>query len=118
MRMNESLVEVSPSTEMQLKERCAAYAIAFCNRDKLIRASVATKPSIVAISGWIMPAPLAMPVIVMLASPILMRDEAALGSVSVVMIACAALYQLSVRKSAMQAGSPAAIRSAGNGSMI
>ena len=42
----------------------------------------------------------------------------AFGIVSVVMIACAALNQLSARRLARHAGKPAAMRSTGSGSMI
>src|SRR5688572_10972849 len=113
---NESLVEVSPSTVMQLNERWAArFSIAF-NWARPTPASVATKPSMVAMSGRIMPAPLAIPETV--ASPLLnltLRD-AALGTVSVVMMASAADSQSALPLNAC--GSPAMIRSAGSGSMI
>ena len=88
--MKESLVEVSPSTVMRLKERAAASASMRCSAAWLTAASVATKPSMVAMSGWIMPAPLAMPVTVTVLPPRLSRREHALGTVSVVMIAAAA----------------------------
>src|SRR6266571_6832077 len=69
-------------------------------------------------SGRIIPAPLAIPVTVALLAPICARRDRALGTVSVVMIASAARAQLSSRRSAMQAGRPATIRSTGSGSMI
>ena len=59
-----------------------------------------------------------MPVMVTGTLPISSRTENALGTVSVVMIASAALAQLSECTSARAAGSPAAIRSSGKGSMI
>src|SRR5258706_4956389 len=65
-----------------------------------------------------MPAPFAMPVSVTPASPMRICCDAALGSVSVVMIAVAALNQLSSRRSARHAGNPAAMRSTGSGSMM
>ena len=68
--------------------------------------------------GRIMPAPLLMPVMVTLAPPSVMRLEKALATVSVVMMASAARAQLSGRASARAAGSPAAMRSCGKGSMM
>ena len=56
-------------------------------------ASVNTNDSMVAMSGAIMPAPLAMPLIVTLALPSLTVAVATFGKVSVVMIALAALIQ-------------------------
>src|SRR5260221_573036 len=61
-RISESLVEVSPSTVTQLKERSTTRSSRPCSPRAGTCASVAMKPSIVAISGRIMPAPLAMPV--------------------------------------------------------
>ncbi len=58
-------------------------------------ASVNTNESIVAISGAIMPAPLAMPLMVTLALPSFTVAVATFGKVSVVMIAFAALIQSS-----------------------
>src|SRR5262245_32129886 len=114
IRMKESLVEVSPSTLMRLKEASAASATSVSRARCGSAASVATKPSMVAISGRIIPAPLAIPVTV--APPA--RRDLALGTVSVVMIASAALPQLSSPRSAMHAGSPATMRATGSGSMI
>ena len=59
----------------------------------LIAASVKMKDSIVPMSGAIMPAPLAMPVTVTCALPILVFAVATLGKVSVVMMARAASSQ-------------------------
>src|SRR5882672_10603443 len=114
IRMKESLVEVSPSTLMRLKESSAASVTSLSRARCESAASVATKPSMVAMSGRIMPAPLAMPVTV--APPA--RRDLALGTVSVVMIPSAARAQLSSRRSAMQAGRPATMRATGRGSMI
>ena len=90
-----SLVDVSPSTVTQLKvraaTRCTRRRSAACGT----RASVATKPSIVAKSGRIIPAPLAMPLTVALPPERRTRRENALGTVSVVMIASAAESQSS-----------------------
>src|SRR5262249_37213665 len=116
--MKESLVDVSPSTVMQLKERCAACATAARSKGSETRASQATNPSMVAMLGWIMPAPLARPVTFTVAAPISIRREAALGRVSVVMIACAAASQLSARIFDRQTGKPAASFPIGSGSMM
>ncbi len=59
-----SLVEVSPSTLIELNERSATRLSIGCNCACVSGASVATKASIVAMFGWIMPLPLAMPVMV------------------------------------------------------
>ena len=56
-----SEVEVSLSTVIALKLRCTALASSACSAGAAIGASVNTKESIVAMSGAIMPAPLAMP---------------------------------------------------------
>src|SRR5258706_11537971 len=84
------------------------------NTTALTFASVATKPSIVAMSGRIMPAPLAIPVTVAL--PLLKETlvEKAFATVSVVMIASAAEAQ----SQGSVIASPATILSAGSGSMI
>ena len=114
----ESLVEVSPSTVMQLKDSSAASLTSRSSIGWLIAASVATKPSMVAMFGRIMPAPLAMPVIVAAVAPAPTLREAALATVSVVMMAWAASCQPSVFSADRQAGRPALRRSTGNGSMI
>ena len=56
-----SLVEVSPSTEIALKLRSAARRRAACRYAGVAAASVITNASIVAMFGWIMPAPFANP---------------------------------------------------------
>ena len=61
-----------------------------CSAGAAIAASVKTKESMVAMSGAIMPAPLAMPLMVTVALPMRAVAVATLGNVSVVMIACAA----------------------------
>ena len=82
-------------------------------------ASVATKPSIVAMLGWIIPAPLLMPVTVTSTPSSVDAARRALGTVSVVMIASAAL-QPAVRRaaSAQRLRQAASMRSTGSGSMI
>jgi hypothetical protein len=77
-------------------------------------ASVAMKPSMVAMSGRIMPAPLAMPVTRASPFPSLTFLEDALATVSVVMIASAAVAQ----PQSFKAGSAATMRAAGSGSMM
>src|SRR5665811_971439 len=72
----------------------------------------------VAMFGWIMPDPLAMPVMVMVAPSMIICFEIALATMSVVMIACAASNQLSARMFATAPGKPAAILATGNCSMI
>ena len=81
-------------------------------------ASVAMKESIVAMSGWIIPAPFAIPVTVTATPPTLTRRDAALGTVSVVMMALAAANQPSARAAERAAGRPWMIFSFGSGSMI
>jgi hypothetical protein len=76
---NESLVEVSPSMVMRLNEASAASRTRGCSRSGEMLASVATKPSMVAMFGLIMPAPLEMPVIVTRLPAIITTRDAALG---------------------------------------
>ena len=64
-----SLVEVSLSTVTALKVLPTPAESSACSTGAAIGASVATKDSIVAMSGAIMPAPLAMPLMVTSASP-------------------------------------------------
>src|SRR5713226_1936878 len=116
--MKESLVEVSPSMLMRLNERAAAWATRCCSASRETAASVATNPSMVAMSGRVMPAPLAIPVTVTPGLSSRARCDRALGTVSVVMIVSAARAQLSSRRSATHAGRPATMRSSGSGSMI
>ena len=56
-----SLVEVSPSTVMALKVRSTTSRSARSSSAGETAASVAMKPSMVAMFGWIIPAPLAQP---------------------------------------------------------
>src|SRR6266571_4686155 len=116
--MKESLVEVSPSMLMRLNERAAAWATRCCSASRETAASVEMNPSMVAMSGRIMPAPLAIPVTVTPRLSSRARCDRALGTVSVVMIVSAARAQLSSHRSATHAGRPATMRSSGSGSMI
>ena len=56
-----SFVEVSPSTLIMLKVFCTSPESAFCSISALTAASVVRNTSMVAMFGWIMPLPLAMP---------------------------------------------------------
>ncbi|MNC91186.1 hypothetical protein D3C83_73940 [compost metagenome] len=70
---------MSPSTVIALKLDATERDRSDCSTGAAIAASVATKASIVAMSGAIMPAPLAMPLIVTVAAPIATRREAPFG---------------------------------------
>jgi hypothetical protein len=115
---NESLVEVSPSMVTRLNEAVGQRLASGWISDGSIFASVAMKPSMVAMFGRIMPAPLLMPVMVTVAPPICTRWLNALGMVSVVMMPSAARAQWFSDASASAAGRPASMRSTGSGSMI
>src|SRR5271163_64669 len=84
---NVSFVEVSPSMEMALKVRDVTSCNVFCSRLGAMAASVVTKASMVAILGWIIPAPLAQPTKWMRLPAILKEALAVLGRVSVVQMA-------------------------------
>ncbi len=92
-----SLVLVSPSMLMRLKLPLAAVAKAVWSKGWAMLRSVATTLNMVAMLGWIIPAPLATPVRVTVASPSVRVREANLGFVSVVMMAVAASSQPSGR---------------------
>src|SRR6202035_5919208 len=84
-------VEVSPSMVTALKVSSTLLLSSDCRAPAAIGASVNTKANIVAMSGAIMPAPLAMPLIVTVALPSFTGAVATLGKVSAGMIAFAAL---------------------------
>ncbi len=86
-------VEVSPSMVTALKLSTTPSARRRCSAGAAIGASVNTKASMVAMSGAIMPAPLAMPQMVTVVLPIFASAVAPLGKVSVVMMALAAASQ-------------------------
>ena len=115
-RISVSLVEVSLSTVMQLNERSAPRASSACSIPAGSFASVATKASMVAMSGWIMPEPLAMPLMVTGTPSIAAVRVTSFAKVSVVMIAAAAAAQASDSRSAASCGSAAVMRSSGSGS--
>ena len=118
MTMKESLVEVSPSIVTRLNEPSASSCASCLITAGSTQASVARKPSIVAMLGRIMPAPLLMPVMVTSAPPTVALALNALATVSVVMMPSAARAQWSGAASARAAGRPASMRSTGSGSMI
>ncbi|MGY4366337.1 hypothetical protein ACVW1A_002402 [Bradyrhizobium sp. LB1.3] len=81
---------MSPSIVTALKVSSTPLLSSACSAAGAIGASVKTNDSIVAMSGAIMPAPFAMPLIVTLALPSFTVAVATFGKVSVVMIALAA----------------------------
>ena len=85
-----SLVEVSPSTVMELNERRFASSSSGCSTVAESAALVKTNASMVAMLGAIMPEPLAMPLMIISVSPICAVRVADLAKVSVVMIDLAA----------------------------
>ena len=91
--MKLSLVEVSPSTVTRLNEASASCLASAGSSSGATAASVARKPSMVAMLGRIMPAPLEMPVTLTVLPPTWAWRLAALATVSVVMMPSAALSQ-------------------------
>ena len=85
-----SLVLMSPSTLMRLKLCATAARSARRSRGASMAASVVSTASMVAMFGWIMPAPLANPEIVIAPPPRFADVTAIFARVSVVVIACAA----------------------------
>ena len=85
-----SLVDVSPSTVMALNVSSAASASARCSRSGPTSASVVRNPSMVAMFGSIMPAPLAIPPTWKTPSGVVARTAASFAHRSVVMMASAA----------------------------
>src|SRR6185312_16211440 len=98
----ESFVEVSPSIVMRLNDACATAATICRSTAGSTQASVAMKPSMVAMLGRIMPAPLAMPLMLTVAPPIATCVLNALGTVSVVIMASAARTQRPARLDALE----------------
>ncbi len=108
---------MSPSTVMQEKVFALARSSISCSRAGSIAASVKMKPSIVAISGAIMPDPLMMPTRLTVVPPIVALVVAPLAKVSVVPIASVASRQLASGASSA-ASMPASALSIGNGTPI
>ena len=109
---------MSPSTVAQLNETSAISRVSAGEHRAAIGASVAMNDSIVAMSGWIIPAPFAMPVTVTGTPSTATRRDAPFGTVSVVMIADTAANQRSGARAACAAGSAATIFATGSGSMM
>src|SRR5699024_6536592 len=103
-----SLVEVSPSTVMRLKETLVSCCIHCSSRGCGISASVAINASMVAIFGSIMPAPFDIPVMVIVRPLTCTCSQASLGWVSVVIIPSAACCQPSTLSLGTAAGIPLA----------
>ena len=103
-----SLVEVSPSTLTILKVRCTSLESAFCSMAGLTAASVVRNTSIVAMLGWIIPEPLAMPPSTHCLPPTVNSTASCLGTVSVVMMPSTAASAWSPRPAA-SAGMPPAM---------
>ena len=106
-----SLVEVSPSTVIELNERFAACRSSRSRTGAGRSASVKTKASMVAMSGAIMPDPLAMPPMTTGVSPIRAVAPAPFAKVSVVRIASAAGSQASSVSDAARPGIASVMRS-------
>jgi hypothetical protein len=104
-----SEVEVSVSTDSELNVRATTRRKAASSRSAGTAASVKTRAIIVAMSGSIMPTPLAMPTTD--APPA--RADATLGRVSVVMMARAAATASVPAKGGRTAARPARTRSIG-----
>src|SRR5260370_28590546 len=84
---SESFVEVSPSMLIALNVRAVTSLSVFCSREGAMAASVVTNASVVAMFGWIMPAPLAQPTMWIRLWPIVKEAAAVFGPASVVQIA-------------------------------
>src|SRR5207249_4902468 len=113
-----SFVLVSPSTEMALKLRSATRRNSGCSPAGSPTASVVSTASSVAMSGWIMPAPLAMPPTVTIPAGVSKRTAQCLGRVSVVMMARAASGPPSGVRRPAAARKPSATCSSGSGTPI
>ena len=85
-----SFVEVSPSTVIILKVRSTTSFRVFCNSFGSMATSVAINASMVAILGWIIPDPLAMPPMLISWPSSSNSRKPSLGKVSVVSMALAA----------------------------
>src|SRR5256885_188092 len=117
-RRTVSFVLVSPSTEMALKLRSATRRSSGWRAAGSPAASVVSTASSVAMSGWIMPAPLAIPPTVIMPAGVSKRTAQCLGRVSVVMMARAASGPASAVRCAAAAWRPVVICSSGSGTPI
>ena len=102
---------------MQLKDCVTASQSASCSTPGERAASVSTKASIVAIFGAIIPAPLAIPAMVISLPYISHRTDAFFGTVSVVIIAseasshpstssCGTIFRIPVSRHSIGKGTP------------
>src|SRR5438445_426679 len=110
-----SFVLVSPSTEMALKLRSPTRRGSGWSVAGSATASVVSTASSVAMSGWIMPAPLAIPPTVTIPPGVSNRTAQCFGRVSVVMMARAAAVPPAAVRWAAAARSPSAIGATGSG---
>src|SRR6266568_4315769 len=113
-----SFVLVSPSTEMALKLRSATRRNSGCSPAGSPTASVVSTASNVAMSGWIIPAPFAMPPTVTIPAGVSKRTAQCLGRVSVVIMARAASGPPSGVRRPAAARRPSATCSRGSGTPI
>ena len=100
-----SLVEVSPSTLIMLKVSATSPESARCSISLDTDASVVRKTSMVAMSGWIIPEPFAMPPSLHTLPPRVNSTATCLLIVSVVMMASAASLP-SRESAALSSGTP------------
>src|SRR5258705_7024068 len=115
---SESLVEHSPSTVMALNVSRADSASARCSIAGATCASVAMKPSMVAMFGSIIPEPFAIAPIENEPRGVVTRTACSLGNGSVVMIACAASLPLPCASDEHASWMPATTRSIGSATPI
>jgi hypothetical protein len=104
MTLTMSLVLVSPSTETLLKLLRTQSVRAAWRGACSMAQSVVTKQSMVAMSGWIMPEPLAIAPTLTLAPSMSSSTAASLGTVSVVMMASRARAPPLLESPALSAG--------------
>ena len=104
-----SFVEVSPSIDSILKLFLTSLERAFCSISDEIATSVVRNTSIVAILGWIMPLPLAIPPMRQVFPPSSNSTASCFSSVSVVMIASQAAVLPPALSPAASAGTAAAM---------
>ena len=110
-----SLVDVSPSTVMWLKDSFTAAHSTSRKTVGATAASVVMKASMVAMRGWIIPAPLATPARQTDRTPASVRNTQDFENVSVVLMARATSSALSVDRFRERAGSWSRMRSSFSG---
>ena len=109
-----SFVLISPSTLIILNELATLCRSTLLRAAEVIEASVVIKASIVARLGDIIPAPLAIAPIVIFFFPTSVVTATSLGTVSVVIIASAALLLASIPLCGRRLSMPVLILSTGN----